>query len=302
MLIRGSYYRSGDSVLFQAEVMDVASGRVLKSFDPVGAPVERATVALEALRERIAGGLSPLVNALNRGNPVDPDLALPPESRRLPRVRGRSQGAKARRLGGRGRALPPCGETGLDLRGTADPARLSRDPERRMLDHRFGRRACSSLAGTRLSLWNRLTIDLLRARCRGDMAEAVRLLEQRHTRLSQVARRARAHYASALQHSNQPRAAREILRQMDPERDLGWWDSPERGLASVLVAHGRAPGTWWADIAPSSTSPIAGAIRQTRQWQIVRGRALAALGREREVMDLLRSTAGARSTRSPSPS
>ena len=63
MVIRGSYYLSGDSVLFQAGIMDVASGRILRSFDPVGAPVERATDALEALRERIAGGLGPLVNA-----------------------------------------------------------------------------------------------------------------------------------------------------------------------------------------------------------------------------------------------
>ena len=62
MVIRGSYYLSGDSVLFQAGIMDVASGRILRSFDPVGAPVERATAALEVLRERIAAGLSPLVN------------------------------------------------------------------------------------------------------------------------------------------------------------------------------------------------------------------------------------------------
>ena len=95
MLIRGSYYRSGDSVLFQAEVMDVASGRVLRSFDPVGAPVERAPVALQTLREQIAGGLSPLVNALNRGNPVDPDLALP---QNLAAYREFVAGLKARRL------------------------------------------------------------------------------------------------------------------------------------------------------------------------------------------------------------
>src|SRR5262249_21834531 len=43
-LIRGSYFASGDSVLFQAEAVDVASGRVLMSFDPVGAPVDQATV------------------------------------------------------------------------------------------------------------------------------------------------------------------------------------------------------------------------------------------------------------------
>ena len=58
----GATILSGDSVLFQAGIMDVASGRMLRSFDPVGAPIERATDALEALRERIAAGLSPLVN------------------------------------------------------------------------------------------------------------------------------------------------------------------------------------------------------------------------------------------------
>src|SRR4029077_3150331 len=54
MVVRGSYYLSGDSLLFQAAIEDVASGRFLRSFDPVGAPVDRATDALQALRERIA--------------------------------------------------------------------------------------------------------------------------------------------------------------------------------------------------------------------------------------------------------
>ena len=95
LVIRGSYYRSGDSVLFQAGIMDVASGRVLRSFDPVGAPSRRATAALEALREGIAGGLSALVNPLTSGWPVDPDLVAA-EPSRLPRVRGRAQSSRAR--------------------------------------------------------------------------------------------------------------------------------------------------------------------------------------------------------------
>ena len=71
-MIRGSYYLSGDSVLFLAGVMDVASGRMLRSFDPVGAPLDRAIDALEALRERIAVGLGPLVNVLSLVDPVIP--------------------------------------------------------------------------------------------------------------------------------------------------------------------------------------------------------------------------------------
>ena len=97
MVVRGSYYLSGDSVLFLAGIMDVASGRMLRSFDPVGAPLERATDALEALRERIAAGLSPLVNVFNRGIPIDPDLIAPAEPCGLPRVRGRAEAGTVRR-------------------------------------------------------------------------------------------------------------------------------------------------------------------------------------------------------------
>ena len=105
--------------------MDVASGRVLRSFDPVGAPLERAIDALEALRERIAGGLSPLVNALSWGGPVDPDLVPPPS---LPAYREFVAGLKQDLdEGGGRRALPPGGRAGLHLRRPTHPARVQRD-------------------------------------------------------------------------------------------------------------------------------------------------------------------------------
>src|SRR5262249_9718500 len=37
LVVSGNYYRSGDSVLFQADIVDVTSGRVLRSFDPMSA-------------------------------------------------------------------------------------------------------------------------------------------------------------------------------------------------------------------------------------------------------------------------
>ena len=133
-----------------------------------------------------------------------------------------------------------------------------------------------------------MTIDLVRARCRGEMAEALRLLKQRYIAYPR-SNVAPTHYASSLQFSNQPRAAREILRRMDPERDLGWWNSPEEVW----------PRYWWR---MAATWHMVGGYRaelditdrwrdsSNTQWQLVRGRALSALGREREVMDLLRST------------
>ena len=291
LVISGSYYRSGDSVLFQAGIMDVASGRILRSFDPVGAPVERATAALEALRERIAGGLSPLVNSLNRGFPVDPDLVVPPS---LPAYREFVAGLKQGRSGDWGTEAEHYRRAArLDSTFVAPLIQLAHreamvydqcsvtDSIGAVLDHRRDR----------LTAWDRMTIDLLRARCRGDMAEAVRLLGQRYGAHPR-SKSGQAHYAWALQRSNQPRAARAILRRLVPERDLGWVVSPEEAR----------PRYWWYMAASwhmlggyRTEFDITERWRDSTawQWQVVRGRALGALGREAEVMELLRSMAGA---------
>jgi DNA-binding SARP family transcriptional activator len=288
MLIRGSYYRSGDSVLFQAEVADVATGRVLKSFDPVGAPVERAPVALQMLREQIAGGLSPLVNALSRGNPVDPDLALPQS---LAAYREFVAGLKGGQLddweneADHYRRAARLDSTfvapliQLAWRATQSDKCAITDSIGRVLEPRR----------ERLSLWNRLTIGQLVALCRGDMREAARLIDERHTAYPK-SQSARAQFERELQYSNHPSAAREILDEMDPERDLGWWQSPKDVW----------PWYWWLRAATwhmaggyGAELDITDGWRDSTdaQWQIVRGRGLAALGRESAAMDLLRSTA-----------
>ena len=77
MVVRGSYYLSGDSVLFQASIMDVASGRMLRSFAPVGAPVRGPPPP-----SRCCGSGSrrshPAGQSGDLGGPVDPDLVPPP--------------------------------------------------------------------------------------------------------------------------------------------------------------------------------------------------------------------------------
>ena len=231
MVIRGSYYLSGDSVLFQAGIMDVASGRMLRSFDPVGAPVERATDALEALRERIAGGLGPLVNRENRAGPVDPDLVPPPS---LPAYREFVAGLKRAddweaeaehyRRAARLDSTFVAPLIQLAFRATwSDECSLT-DSIGAVLDPRRDQ----------LTAWNRMTIDMLRARCRGDMAEAVRLLEQRYRAYPRSVSR-RASYATV--RCNPP-----ISR-----GPLGRFCGPVRRCCSDRIPsrQWRGPWYWW---------------------------------------------------------
>jgi hypothetical protein len=136
-----------------------------------------------------------------------------------------------------------------------------------------------------LSAWDRLTNELLRARCRGDMATAVRLLEQRY-RAYPNSMSAQIQYAWALQRSNQPTAAGAMLGRMDPDDSLhGAW----RGYWWYLAASRHMLGEYDAELDitdrwDDSTSSA---------WQVVRGRALAGVGREGDAIELIRSTAGA---------
>jgi DNA-binding SARP family transcriptional activator len=276
-VIRGSYYLSGDSVLFLASVMDVGSGRMLRSFDPVGAPLDRAIDALEALRERIAVGIGPLVNAFGGGTPVDPDLVPLPS---LPAYREFVAGMKR------------YGEARVEhLHRAAELDSTFAAPLIQLAFHAtwWSDEGCSltdSVAVVleprrdRLSAWNRLTIDLLHAYCRGDVAEAVDLLEERFDAYPRSSV-ARSHYEMALESANRPRAVREVLLGMDPERD---W-SPE----DVMGYWSRVAMTWHMTGDYESELAVTDRWQDSADgvWREVRGRTLAALGREREVRELL---------------
>jgi len=283
-VIRGSYYLSGDSVLFLASVMDVGSGRMLRSFDPVGAPLDRAIDALEALRERIAVGLSPLVNASVWPQAVDPDLAPLPS---LPAYREFVAGQKRYRSGEAEQGaehlrraaeldssfVAPLIHLAMHATWWSDEGCLLTDSIGVVLEPRRDR----------LSAWNRLTIDLLRAHCRGDVAEAVDLLGARFEAYPRSSV-ARSHYEMALEGANRPRAVREVLLGMDPERDLTL-SSPEdaTGYWSRLAMTWHMTGDYRSELAITDRwRDSAG-----RVWREVRGRTLVALGRERELRELL---------------
>jgi DNA-binding SARP family transcriptional activator len=285
-VIRGSYYLSGDSVLFLASVMDVGSGRLLRAFDPVGAPLDRAIDALETLRERIAVGLSPLVNVFSRGTPVGPDLGPLPS---LPAYREFVAGVKADRSFD-GEAATAHWRRAAELDSTfaaplvqlAYQATIWNDDWCPLTDSIA---VVQEPRRDRMTAWDRLTIDLFRAYCRGEMAKAVDLLGARLEAYPQSGV-AKSHYAMALEGANRPRAAREILLAMDPERDLGWHDSPTEVWSRYWP---RLAITWHMTGQYHSELAIIDGWRDSASgdWREIRWRALAALGREREVMEFL---------------
>ncbi|HEY8258746.1 MAG TPA: BTAD domain-containing putative transcriptional regulator [Gemmatimonadales bacterium] len=284
LVVSGSYYRSGDSVLFEANLMDVTSGRVLRSFPSVGAPAGNPADALDELRDAIAAGLGALIDPASRTSPVDPDLVPPPS---YPAYREFIAGLRSRTQhdweveAGHYRRSAELDSTfvapliQLAYRATWSDRCQITDSIASALDGRH----------TLLTTWDRFTIDLLRARCRGEMATAVRLLGERFEAYPHSVTAARQ-YQSGLQRANQPRASRKVLSdlrrtvdgadQSDQEWGPYWW---------FLAASHHMLGEYAAEIEITNSSRDS----SSEGWLETRGRALAALGRETEVLQLIRS-------------
>ncbi|HET7566113.1 MAG TPA: BTAD domain-containing putative transcriptional regulator [Gemmatimonadaceae bacterium] len=61
-VVWGSYYRVGDTLLFQARVSDARDGRVLLAIDPITGSVVNPSPAVQQLRQRALGALGILFN------------------------------------------------------------------------------------------------------------------------------------------------------------------------------------------------------------------------------------------------
>lgn len=64
LVIRGAYYREGDSIRVQAEILDARTSRVVRALNPATSAATSPAVALEKLRPRILGALASLNDPL----------------------------------------------------------------------------------------------------------------------------------------------------------------------------------------------------------------------------------------------
>jgi tRNA A-37 threonylcarbamoyl transferase component Bud32 len=63
IVISGAYYRQGDSVLFQADFTDANARTLVQTVGPVSALASAPLTGVELLRQRVIGGLAPLVDS-----------------------------------------------------------------------------------------------------------------------------------------------------------------------------------------------------------------------------------------------
>ena len=66
LIVRGRYYREGDSVRVQAEIVDARTSRVIRAMSPVKAAATNPSAAIEMLRPRILGAIASLNDPLIR--------------------------------------------------------------------------------------------------------------------------------------------------------------------------------------------------------------------------------------------
>jgi TolB-like protein len=218
LVVAGRFYRSGDSVLFTASVIDAATGTVRRSLDAVGAPQASALRAVEELRRRLASALSDLTQP-GTGNFITP-TAQPPTFdayREFVAAQGAYWSGRVREgVAGFGRALA-MDTTFLtaavwELAGAATLNRCRLvDSIAGWLDRWRDRMAETDLA----------TVDGSRARCDGNWTRSVELMRRRVAgdQGSTVGRWA---LAANLRRDRRPAEAASILQALDPARDLGW--------------------------------------------------------------------------------
>jgi tetratricopeptide (TPR) repeat protein/TolB-like protein len=278
-VISGSYYLATDTIVLRASVEDAVAGTVLQTVEPVHAPASEAVQALDQLREQVVVAVAGVFDT--RYSP----FTSRPSTPRLQAYQSFVAGQTAYWRGGApsevrahfSRALIEdgnflasavwlafIGANGAGC-GLTDSVATALEPRQ-----------------AELSPFDLLTLRIASARCRNAWAEAYRLATR------QAALKPRSAYAIYTAgffaiSSGRARAARELFRSLDPERDLGWVSDPAKAI-------------FWRDY--SNAEHVLGeygaelrqAERQLRDFpprlgtQLYAIRALAALGRGSEAL------------------
>jgi DNA-binding SARP family transcriptional activator/TolB-like protein len=283
LVVSGSYYRTGDTLLFQAALTNASSGRIIRAVGPIVATTRRPVGALDELRSRVMTAIASAVDARGEGT-IELDGEIPSFDAYQEYVEGydafwHGDGKRSEQLFERAARS----DTTFTAAAVATAMAASNYHHCALVDslvQQLGARARPLMRIDRLSL------DIAVARCRGRNDEMLRLtleradLEPRTSSLQIPA-------AAAALWALRPARALSILERMNPETDLGWsTDSTHFSYWSArteaLHLLGRHDEELSLATHASRQAPL------SRNW--MRGRALAALGRRDELLALVDTT------------
>jgi serine/threonine-protein kinase len=217
-LITGSYYRSGDSLLFIASVIDVASTRVLRSVGPLAASLTRPADGVEATRSRVLASVASILDP-HFAAEWNASVAPPPFEAYSPYIAGDQQfwlgdAARAESLFAVSMARDSTFD-GSTIGFATAAARLS---DCVAVDSiaalpRLHRHVLEPVDG--------FTLRIAVAHCHGRNDELLRLVIERGRALPPSSPM-QVSTAGAALWANRPTLAIEALRRMNPQTDLDW--------------------------------------------------------------------------------
>ena len=217
-VVTGSYYRTGDSVLFQAAVTDARMGKIVRVVGPIGAGKDSPVTALDDLRSRVMSALASVV-ASHGAHAMEHGGEIPPFEAYQSYVEGldaswHGDGHRAERL-----FLDAARhDAAFSDAAVAAASVASNYSDCAIVDsiaHSFG---ATSRALDRVQ---RLTLQIAVARCHGRNDEMLRLTLERADLEPQTSALRISAVAAALW-ANRPHRALELLQHVNPETDLAW--------------------------------------------------------------------------------
>ena len=287
IVVSGNYYRASDSVLFQANIVDVKTGRILRTVGPVVSSVRTPVAALDELRSRVMSAIAFTVDAHATQDLEHAELPAFDAYRDYVDAwdaywHGDSPRAQALFL----RAATRAPSFTAAQLGAATVAANSNDcPLVDSLAHVL-EASPSGPTSRALPQRDRLSLDIAEARCRGHNDEMLRLTLERAD-LQPGNSAAQMSAAAAALWANRPRRTLSLLARVDPATDLAWsTDTTHLAYWGAIAEADHMLGDHRRELAAAERLPAGAPLYGI--W--LRANAFAAMSRPADALALIDSS------------
>ncbi len=282
MVISGSYYRTGDTLLLQASVMDVHAGRILRVIGPILSSAETPVAGLDELRSRVMTALSSVIDVRATQSLKDAG-EIPTFDAYQAYVEGwdaywHNDPRRAKSLFLRAARQ----DTAFAAASIAASVAAANSNDCPLVDSIVG-----ALNGRPqlIDRVDRLSLQIATAHCHGRNDETLRLALERADLESNTSSDVISVAAAALW-ANRPQLTVKLLLRLNPAVDLAWsTDTTHFDYWSSLTEAYHLLGRHRDELAVADRAPLGAPLN--RAW--MRARALAALSRPTAVLALLDS-------------